>query len=812
MHRLLFAALLSSLFACRPTLTQGLALTALTEVASSAKCPAGGVRIKTGRDWNTDGVLSDDELIATSEVCNGVTPVNGVDGKDGRDGAAGANGVNGRDGVDGASGVNGQNGVDGHDGVNGTDARTLLSITTMLKAGDANCPSGGVRIESGLDDGPVNGSLDPAEIQSTRYVCNGTLPLYVGSTAAPAGPVGANAIEAIGGSLGGNGGTIRVALKSGTLGGNVKVFATGSLDAGVDWPITAFEPGPRPVSFTSDATLAAYPNVPNGLASGDGAFVVTGVPSVYRRVSPMAADEATSLTIAASVTLTVNVGIVIYVPNGVQNLGTLRGAAPSSGRPALLVVGSYFGAAGSALGSSGAEVTFLGSRFINEGAIALRGASGSAGENGGRFSVHTHEYWNRGLLDVRGGDSSGAVGGEGGQVFISSTVFGHSGTLRFSGGTGTTGGGAGGTVSVSTSGRTMRSKQSMEGLGGACVQPACVPGRGGAFWLTAMGSEVFWSSAIDVSGGAGNGSFNGGSGGTVSFSSIADRGLVARSIHLSASLTVNAGASTCGAGGLVEIALDPKELPAGQEIELLGYVGLSASGGHTSADGAGGVGGIIELLTAPSVRYDAWPLGPTGAVVNSSTLSARGGRGITGGSGGNLRLGIFQESLFGGSTEYVRNSGRLDASGAGGVSLGGSGGKVELRSDGFIENGGPVSLSGGDASGRGSSAGRGGTFDIKADSYVTQSAPVWLNGGEGLRAGGHAGSFDWSGSKITLTSTVSGGGGDGTDRGGDGMTADFTSLYEVSVFPAAAVDLRGGTGAVAGKRGAVVVDQVTVYR
>ena len=66
----------------------------------------------------------------------------------------------------------GDNGRDGRDGAPGADGLTSLLRQTVLPFGDANCPTGGLRVDSGLDDNR-DGTLAAGEIEQTRFVCNG---------------------------------------------------------------------------------------------------------------------------------------------------------------------------------------------------------------------------------------------------------------------------------------------------------------------------------------------------------------------------------------------------------------------------------------------------------------------------------------------------------------------------------------------------------------------------------------------------------------------------------------------------------------
>jgi hypothetical protein len=116
-----------------------------TQEPAGLNCPSGGSRIDSGIDANLNGVLDPAEFQTVSYVCNG------------------------EDGADGQDGANGQDGADGQDG---SDGLLALVQTTAISSG-AECPSGGVRIDAGIDINE-SGSLDAAEIQQTSFVCNGS--------------------------------------------------------------------------------------------------------------------------------------------------------------------------------------------------------------------------------------------------------------------------------------------------------------------------------------------------------------------------------------------------------------------------------------------------------------------------------------------------------------------------------------------------------------------------------------------------------------------------------------------------------------
>ncbi len=119
-----------------------------TPEAAGGNCAAGGQKIQSGLDQNSNGQLDANEVTATSFACNG---------------AAGSAGAAGRP--------------------------SLVAVTS--ESSGANCASGGNKVRSGLD---ANGSgvLDDSEVQSTSFVCNG----HVGAqgVAGAAGASGKNAL------------------------------------------------------------------------------------------------------------------------------------------------------------------------------------------------------------------------------------------------------------------------------------------------------------------------------------------------------------------------------------------------------------------------------------------------------------------------------------------------------------------------------------------------------------------------------------------------------------------------------------------
>ena len=102
---------------------------------------------------------------------SGLDGSDGLNGTDGVNGTDGTNGINGQNGADGNDGANGQDGVNGSDGADGTNGLTSLIVSSVEPNG-FNCPTGGTRIDTGIDDNG-NSFLEGGEIDDTIFVCNG---------------------------------------------------------------------------------------------------------------------------------------------------------------------------------------------------------------------------------------------------------------------------------------------------------------------------------------------------------------------------------------------------------------------------------------------------------------------------------------------------------------------------------------------------------------------------------------------------------------------------------------------------------------
>ncbi len=130
-------------------------LVSVTDEPPGTNCPNGGKKIEKGADTDNDARLDAGEVTATTYVCNG------TDG-----------------------------GIDRPPG-----AKSLISVT--IEAAGTNCPSGGRKIEAGVDT-DADGELDAGEVTATTYVCNDADgPDGAGSAAGPGGDSGCSATPGV---------------------------------------------------------------------------------------------------------------------------------------------------------------------------------------------------------------------------------------------------------------------------------------------------------------------------------------------------------------------------------------------------------------------------------------------------------------------------------------------------------------------------------------------------------------------------------------------------------------------------------------
>ncbi|PKH51790.1 hypothetical protein CXF68_14335 [Tenacibaculum sp. Bg11-29] len=168
--------LLILLSACQENGYDGLAnLTNIISEAPGINCERGGLKIETGLDINSNGILDKDEVDSNEFVCNGLNGLSYLSSY-----ITEPKGINCEKG-----GIKVSFGLDSNNNgtlddieitsstflCNGVDANDLLTEISSILPGN-NCDTGGTKIEYGLDVNG-NGSLEKSEVSSTAYFCNG---------------------------------------------------------------------------------------------------------------------------------------------------------------------------------------------------------------------------------------------------------------------------------------------------------------------------------------------------------------------------------------------------------------------------------------------------------------------------------------------------------------------------------------------------------------------------------------------------------------------------------------------------------------
>ena len=405
-----------------------------TTEAAGANCTTGGVKLEYGLDANSNGVLDVAEINATltKYVCNGAV---------GATGASGAQGLTGAQGIQGATGPAGPAGPAGTNGTNGTNGQNTLVKTTTEAAG-ANCTTGGIKLEYGLDANS-NGVLDVAEVNATltKYVCNGAVgatgaqgPIgLTGATGAqgiqgPAGPTGATGAQGVQGSNGaagaagtnGTNGTNGVGITStvdngdGTFTLNYSdgtSFTTADLTGpqgatGVQGPT-----GPTGSSLFSNMQVYSTPGtfsftVPSGVtkilveawgAGGGGATVGGGGGGYGKSIISVTSGDVYTITVGAGGQSVDQCSCSTGTNGGASSFGSI-----------LISDGGYAGGLCPS-GYSCASTTYRGAGGTSNGQVSIRGGYGASNING----------WT-----PIGGDSP--LGGAGGMVLtgcIAASIF-----------------------------------------------------------------------------------------------------------------------------------------------------------------------------------------------------------------------------------------------------------------------------------------------------------------------------------------------------------------------------------------------------
>ncbi len=683
----------------------------------------------------------------------------------------------------------------GASGDNGSNGAASLVKQTPLAIGDAQCPAGGVRVDTGLDDGgdggvPNDGALQPAEVSSTTFVCANDSSAKVGSMQVPPGAAGTAIVDVSGGrgdaGVGGQGGLIELHINRGTNGGHLKTFKTGHVDATFTAPAALpGDFGAVPANVTSDTTVVEYATTAPGASVDAGTLFISGSRLYLASGTAAPGTMATGLSVAAGVTLTLpsrpsNVYTPVELARSCRNAGTLAlASAPGTAGHFALQCGDFEGLAGSRVDASGQS-----------------GDAGDAGIAGSAFTITASgTLRNRGALVATGG--AGNPAGLGGTISLSSTT-----STLFNAGPISVGGGA--------------------GLGTA------QGGAGGWIALNA-GLELLNSGALDASGSAGR---SGGSGGQVQLSATSFVG----GLRNTGALTANGapGAPGCplgppcagGGGGQVRLTT--------AQGALVNDATLSAKGGSSSG-GSGGPGGLVYLEEEAhhSTRFGD-SLVPCQSVLVSGSIDVSGGAGASGGAGGTVSVLLAWNTVANGAELQLLGYAAFLARGGDGSQGGGGGGSIDVAQwpgelvDYWAEFGGTplpagatlntvdLSASGGScplgqADLSGGPGGPGGQVRLRTqrDSFFSNAPWELLVNAGAIDASGGAGDTAGSGGNISLYGrtgasstgalTVNGGAGDAS--GGAGGSVVVAS-DDGAVSNSGATQLKGGAASGFGVAGA----------
>ena len=853
----------------------------------NSHCANGGTEIDTGSDNGAgggtadDGILQPGEITSTQYVCTGGTESSALVSTTTLpigDSHCANGGTEIESGID-----NGAGGGIANDGIlqsgevtetqyvctGASEIGTLVS-TTILQPGDTNCPNGGTEIATGLDNGAGggiagDGVLQVGEITQTQYVCNNAsdgIPLYVGALTPPASPAGAYTINTSGGNgssgSGGNGNEVTLESTHGTLGGHVKIFNTGVVDASFTIPDITFNAGETPFSVTEDTELNSYPGTTAGLESGDAFFEVPAqntASGLFENIDG-AATAVTSIDVAADVTLTLanndsNSTAYFYLEGDMRNAGTITTASQSGDTPGnlQLVINNFIGEAGShivlngGLESSGGyfNITCNGT-FINAGEIDTFGGPGGEGNDAGdgnNIDVNANGgggIFNTGTLNSQGGSTTAdnTGGGQGGNITLQVNYgpLDNSGPLIATGGAGTSSSNSGGQIQLTVNSvGSIRNSGDLFSNGGNGTTGADGSSANEIDFSNNGGGDILNSGSINTSGGSGIGGGSGGSGSNLNVNNCdcnsANNGNInvpTGSIRFSGNINTSGGAgSNGGDAGDIDMNLDVQNYPAGQEIELLGYTDVILNGGSSAGDdNSGGNGGELDMQydhAANSPGNNNNNYGPAGAVLNYANVSTRGGDGNNGdgGSGGEVYMQTQRDTNFNSTFEFVGSFGTIDGTGGATTVNGDSGGNgayIEFDGINGVQNAGTITVSSGTASGL--NVGNNGANSIYFTSDVgpiTNRGDLTASGGSALghnSQGGQGGNINFYGVGINNSGALTCDGGDGSATGGDGGTIYLFSSAAGPTVNSAALAVDGGNGDNGGNEGSIQVDGANV--
>lgn len=697
-----------------------------------------------------------------------------------------------------------------------------------------------------------------------------------GSTPEDSGPPGTWSLLATGGtgSIGGAGGTWSIDTYSVK---GVTISRVGAPDT--SFGIPEYNPsvnlGSNPVTLASDTVVVVLqPGAPDPGANvlyviadtNDGAGFGSGDVNLYLGTGgtgtvPVATQIVTGLRVNNSATLTIGLNwdadnydgdnsnatgqdtAYITFSGDVEIFGTVQAASLTTQNAAITVDQRH--GANAVPRDRGALVLLARQLFIRGGAniIATGGNGAAAGErggDGGYIQLGANNYLlNDGTINSSGGNgydvsaASATIGGDAGVnaglvdnngvLLQSFGVIINRGTIFANGGAGSHGGtGAGvlfdATAQIFNSGQvTANGGAGVNGNGGNAYQVA----GNSALVFDSVTASVYNNATLSQKGG--DGTANGGEGGSVSLRSAASG--ASGDVVNAGAVIVSGGHSLVsgwgGNGGAIEYSAFGSIRNSGD---------LTLSGGTGKNANNGGHGGMVSLQNYVPRDINGQDM-PVRVMQMAGNIFMQGGmsEGATGGNGGTVsvvqpRSGSAQSD--GGVYFYAFTA--ADLSGGDGSTSGGSAAGLSLavntRND--LASGGAVTLPAGpilneiDISARGGKgtavAGTGGTggyiqmqttgstWDIGKTSKFSNSGKLDVSGGSGGTAGGgnSGGIYLYAHDGVTNSGELDLMGGDSTGgSGGIGNHLELEMYAGLDVTNSGSIRAAGGSGMVGGKGG-----------
>lgn len=638
--------------------------------------------------------------------------------------------------------------------------------------------------------------------------------------------------------------------------GPLQVMASGAADASFTPTASTPNLGNNLLAITTDTTITVEAVEP---AAGTPYLVLN---SPILRISDgngTLSDETpvTGISVAAGTTLTLELNYTTYawvtLSNDIDNDGTITTDDNGALRGDLrLDLASYHGnsaidTSGTLDGQSGGYVEINPSySFFNNGSINTSGADSTAGAagDGGYVQIYaTYGIENTGNITTDGGAASGAgtTGGSAGYLdWQADLSLYNSGNLSCRGGDGVSAGGDSNWIYLFAGNNypgDLHNSGDLDTSGGEATA-----GNGGfssSIDMYAYGGDIISSGNLTTKGGdTTDPSSDGGSGGSIylevyyqsSFSGVASDDTPAGDVLFSGNVDASGGLAVTdagatgngGLGGNFEIYTDYDYYPVGQQIALLGYTGIDASGGDGNY---GGTGGHVDLFCDYGYDYRTGLDTASCNMTNEVDIDATGGNVVAaatsipanGGDGGYVEMetdiyyGVYYPDI-----DKVVNSGNIDTSGGDSLEVTSSPGNasyVWIWGYNGVTNSGNIAARGGDNLGADGPPLTGYGNDAEAVELYAELGPVsnsgdlTTDGGDGEDGGGYANVIGLFGPEVSNSGTLAANGGNADpsvvgSTGGDGDVVELFSPGGMQgITQSGTVTNGGGTGATPGSDG-----------